>query len=100
MSEFCDGQDREENMGEHILEALLSANIDTINDLNIGSNEIWFIDPVTLEERSGNVDLLIELITKQAGFQHLNIGGNHFSCNATLKIFRGIAEHNNTLNKL
>ena len=49
---FNGHDDKEENMGEQVLEALLSANINTITDLNLGANAIsWFKDPVTKEER-------------------------------------------------
>ena len=40
-----------ENMGELVLEALLSANIDTITDLNLSGNSSWFENPDTEEER-------------------------------------------------
>ena len=87
-------------MGELVLEALLSSNIDTITDLNLGYNKSWFEHPDTKEERQGNVDLLLELITKQAGLQHINLCHNFYSSNATLAILTRIAEHQSTRSKL
>ena len=74
-------------MGELILEALLSSNIESITELNLSSNDSWF-----MKGRQGNIDLLTELITKEAGLQHLNLGGNRFSSNATLAILTSIAD--------
>ena len=54
------------NVGELVLEALLNSKILSIQDLNLDCNYYWFKHPST-EERSENVDLLAELITKQAG---------------------------------
>ena len=51
MEIFSADKDRVENIGELVLEALLSSNIDTITDLNIGVNESWFKHPDTKEER-------------------------------------------------
>ena len=49
---FSGSDDKEENIGEHVIEALLSANIDTITDLNLGGNYLsWFIVPATKEDR-------------------------------------------------
>ena len=45
--------------GELVLESLLSSSIDSITDLNLSENRAWF-NPV-------GVDLLAELISKQAG---------------------------------
>ena len=53
-----------ENIGELVLEILLSSSIDSIADLNLGVNSSWF-----REDREGNADLLAELISKQAGLQ-------------------------------
>ena len=83
MGNFSDDEDRVENISEHILEALLNSNIESINDLNLFNNPSWFRHPDTKDEISSNVDLLAELISKQAGLQHLNLGENLFSSNAT-----------------
>ena len=64
MAYFSEDYDREQNIGELILEPLQSANIDSINDLNLQSNSSWFWYPDMEEERSGNVDLLVEIILK------------------------------------
>ena len=61
MDRFSDNNDRE-NIGEIVLEALLSYNINTITDLNFNDNSSWFNHPDTKEERSGNVTLLADLI--------------------------------------
>ena len=50
MQELNGSDDKEENMGVHVLEALLSANIETITDLNLSSNESWFKDLATQED--------------------------------------------------
>ena len=93
-------KDREENIGELVLETLLNSSIDSITDLNLGSNYSWFYHPDTEEERSGNVDLLAELISKQAGLICINLACNCFSSNATQTILTRIAEHPSTYNKL
>ena len=51
-------------MGELVLESLLSSDIDSITDLNLRFNASWFKHSNTQEERSNNVDLLAELISK------------------------------------
>ena len=71
-----DYNDDKENIGELILEALLSSNIDSITDLNLVNNYSWFKNPNTREERSGNIDLLVELILKQASLQKIDLNGN------------------------
>ena len=55
-----------ENNGELILEILLNSNIESITNLNLGSNSSWFmhISVLTREEKTKNVDLLTELIVK------------------------------------
>ena len=58
---------RVENMGELVLETLLSSNIDSITNLNLDGNFSWFKHRATNEERSSNVDLLAELISRHAG---------------------------------
>ena len=87
---FSGSYDREENIGELILGSLQSSNIDTITDLNLSHNDSWFLDPSTMEEKSG-VDLLAEILTKQLGLLHLNLDYNHLSSSATLKILSRIA---------
>ena len=75
MAEFSGDSDREENIGELVLETLLNSDINTITDLNLSLNSSWFKHPDTGEERPSNVELLAELITKQASIKHLNLGG-------------------------
>ena len=82
MNIFSSGKDRDANIGELVLEILMSSNIDSITNLNLRSNESWFKNPNTEEERSGNVDLLVELIAKQAGLQKIYLGGNAFFATA------------------
>ena len=59
--------DRVENIGELVLETLLSSSIDSITNLSFRTNSSWFNHPDTNEERSNNVDLLAELISKHLG---------------------------------
>ena len=73
MSEFSKNGDANLSMGEIVLETLLSSNIDSITDLNFSSNNSWFKHPVTKEERTSNVDLLVELISKQTVIQAINL---------------------------
>ena len=75
-------------MGELVLEALLSSTIDTITDLNLGGNWSWFQHPDTNNERFGNVDLLLDLITKQAVLHHINLSHYIFSSKATKAILK------------
>ena len=100
MEAFSDDADRDENMGEIVLETVLSANIDSVTDLNLGSNMSWFKHPTTGEERSGNVDLLAELISKQDALQQIDLSANYFSSSATQTILTRIADHPSTHNKL
>lgn len=87
-------------MGEIVLETLLSSNIDSITDLNLSDNYSWFYHPETHEERTINIELLAELISKQAGLHHINLGRNCFSITATLTILTRIADHPGTNSKL
>ena len=84
MYQFSGNRDRDVNIGELVLETLLNSNIEFITDLNLSYNLSWFKHPDTQEERPSNVDLLVEFISKQTGLQHLNLGYNNFSSNATL----------------
>ena len=83
MNLFSASFDREENIGEFVLEALLSSNIDTITNINLRDNRSWFRHPDTKEEIEDNGGLLAELISKQAGLQHINLSMNNFSSNTT-----------------
>ena len=65
--------DKDENIGEIVLESLLSSNIDSINDLNFTINNSWFNHPITKEERYNNVELLCELISKQASLEEFSL---------------------------
>ena len=88
-------KDRDENIGEFVLETLLSSNIESITDLNLRDNRSWFN-----EESLSNVSLLAELISKQTGLQNISIGANYFSSNATYTILTRIADHQSTSSKL
>ena len=55
---------------------------------------MWF------EENENNVELLGEFISKQTCIQHLNLGQNKFSSNATLTILTRIADHPSTSSSL
>ena len=95
MRRFSSDNVENENIGELVLEILMSSNIDSITDLDFSQNS-WFCHPDTEEERSGNVDLLVELITKQTGLQKINLEENEFSDAAKQKIQARIAAHPNT----
>ena len=82
MYHFSSDEDSKQNIGELILEPLLSSNIDSITHMNLAYNESWFINPYTREERSGNVDLLVELILKLTSLQKIDLGCARFSVNA------------------
>ena len=47
MSGFSEGKDVNENIGELVLESLLSSRIDSIKDLNLAANSSWFKQPET-----------------------------------------------------
>ena len=66
MDGFSMDRDYYENIGEIVLEALLISNIDSIVDLNLRWNISWFNHPT-------NVDLIEEIISKQAGMKHINL---------------------------
>ena len=66
----------------------------------MGNNESWFMDPGMGEERTGNINLLAEIISKQADLQKINLSRNAFSSNATSTIMAKIAENPNTNLKL
>ena len=100
MKLFSLNADRDVNIGELVLETLLSSNIESITDLNLLYNNSWFKHSITKEERSSNVDLIVELISKQTGLQHIDLGLNWFSCNATKAIITRIADHPSTSCKL
>ena len=115
MKKFSADKDRGENIGELVLETLLSSNVDTITDLDLSGNSSWFKHPETGDERSSNVDLLAELIFKQTEIQHLNLGGteihnlddqepkfcsNGLSSNATQTIVTRIADHLSNCSRL
>ena len=93
MLEFSSYNDANEKIGEVILEALYTSNIDSIIDLNLGSNSSWFKHP-------SNAELLAEVIYKQSGIQHININCNDFSSDATQKILTRIADHPSTTSKV
>ena len=82
---FSYDQDKVQNIGELVLETLLSYSVDSIIDLNLGSNYSWFKHP-------GNVDLLTELISRQTRLQIINLSWNNFSSNATQTLLTKIAD--------
>ena len=92
MNAFSGDSNDVENIGKLVLETLLSSNIDSITDINLRTNPSWFKE----EERQGNVDLLMELITKQTGLQKIELRGNAFSDAAKQKIETRISSHPNT----
>ena len=49
MAAFSDDCNDSENIGEIVLETLLSSNIESISDLNLRENESWFKHPKTKE---------------------------------------------------
>ena len=87
-------------MGEIVLETLLSSNIVSITNLDLNGNSSWFKNFVTKDERTGNVDLLVELISRQTVIQNLDLGDNDFSSNATHAVLTRIASHPSTTTKL
>ena len=64
---FSHDKDVSENIGEIVLDTLLSSDIDSITYLNFGVNSCWFKNPKTQEERTSNIELLMDLIYKQTG---------------------------------
>ena len=83
MNAISQSNDKDVNMGELILEALLNSNIQSITDLNFSYNRSWFKRYDTQEDRAGIVELLAEIIYRQSSLQHLNLFLNYFSSNAT-----------------
>ena len=55
MVDFSNDNDSEQNIGELVLEALLSSNNESITNLSFRENSSWF-------KYAGNADLLAELI--------------------------------------
>ena len=55
MWKFSENNDRVENIGELVLEALLSSNIDSITELVFYDNKSWFRHPETEEEMTGKM---------------------------------------------
>ena len=82
MNRFSRDRDRDENIGELVLECLQASRIDSIEDLNLGANPSWFKHPTTGEERPGNTALLAELLSKQAGLMQIDLGGDEYDGNA------------------
>ena len=85
MEYFSFDKDRDHSIGELVLETLLSYNVDSIIDLNLGCNESWF-------SHSGNVDLLTELISRQTRLQILGLSRNKFSSYDTHTLLTKIAD--------
>ena len=93
MFEFSHWSNGSDDSGEVVLEALLTSSIESIIDLDLSGNSPWFQNP-------GNVDLLAEVISKQAGIHHIKLCDNKFSSDATQKILSRIADHPSTTSKL
>ena len=74
MDQFSYVSHDNENIGELVLEIFLNSSIESVTDLYLNDNKSWFTHPRTKEERSGNVELLLELISKQAGLQKIDLG--------------------------
>ena len=85
MNRFSADQEKDENIGELVLETLLSYSVNSIIDLNLGCNQSWFKHP-------GNVDLLTELISRQTCLQIISLNCNRFSSNATHTLLTKIAD--------
>ena len=64
---FSNDKDKKKNIGELVLEILLSSSNDLITNINLENNSSWFKG----KKRKGNVDLLMELITKQTSLQSI-----------------------------
>ena len=64
MHNYSDRYNRDENIGDLVFEILLNSSIDSITILSFFSNHSWFKIPYKREEKSGNIDLLVELISK------------------------------------
>lgn len=88
------------NIGEIVLKTLLDSNVNSITNLNLRNNRSWFWDFGSYKERFGNVELLTELISKQACLQHLDIGSGLYSSNATKTVLKMISNNPSTHNKL
>lgn len=91
MRSFSYNKDIEQNIGELVLDALLSSNIDSITDLDFKNNNSWFTHPETEAQIRGNADLLAELIFKQPGLKQLDLSNNYFSYYATKAVLTRIA---------
>ena len=97
MEGFSHDKDRYQNIGELVFETLLNTSVNSIIDLNLDNNKSWFWQPDTKEERSGNIDLLAELISRQTRLQNINLSYNQFSSNATQILLTKIADVINSI---
>ena len=73
---FSYNEDKDQNIGELVLETLLSNSVDSLIELDLGFNPSWFKHPV-------NIGLLAELISIQTRLQIISLTFNKFSNNAT-----------------
>ena len=85
MNGFSGNRDRDQNIGELVLETLLICSVDSIIDLYLDVNSSWFKHP-------GNVDLLAELISRQTRLQILSLSYNDFSSNAAQTLLTKITD--------
>ena len=75
-------REKDQNIGELVFEILLNSRVESITDLNFGNNTSWFMG----EEKSGNIDLMTEFISRQTNLQTFYFNRNELSSNATKKI--------------
>ena len=92
MYAFSGDSDREQNIGELVFETLLNASVDSLIELDISCNESWFSNPSTREERTDNVSLLSELISRQTRLRVNNLNAISFSSTATQTLLTKIAD--------
>lgn len=85
MYRFSNDEAEDQNIGELVFESLLNSNVESIIDLNLGSNSSWFDYP-------GNVDLLTEFISRQNCLKIISLSDNSFSSIATFTLLTKIAE--------
>ena len=77
MHSFSSWSDSEQSIGELILETLLNFTVDSLIELNLGENKSWF------KQRSANIALLSELISRQTRLRIISLSKNEFSSIAT-----------------
>ena len=78
MSAFSENINDSENIGEIVLETLLSSNIESIAIISLYLNPSWFELPQIgeLRIRTSNVELLVDLINKQTTLKTFDLREN------------------------